>query len=193
MKLRIATIISRLFEPFVVMGVMAWLAVTHSTLPEASRLPFFCIAILITIGLPVLLLLVSLKKRWITDWDIHTRAERPKALAILICIEAVSIMTLRTIADPFLVMFMMVLLVWLTGFSVITLSFKISGHSGITALATGLIITWFGWGYWPVLLAVPIVAWSRVIRKDHTLVQVIAGAFYSWAILWVLSVMFQVS
>ena len=60
---------------------------------------------------------------------------------------------------------------------------KISGHASVAALATGLIIQWFGWYWWPILLIVPLVAWARVVRRDHTVGQVIAGAVYSWGLI----------
>ena len=69
----------------------------------------------------------------------------------------------------FLFQTFLTVLISFAGFSLITFFWKISGHAFINALVTGYIIQWFGWSWWPVLLIVPLVSWSRVVRKDHTL------------------------
>jgi len=51
-------------------------------------------------------------------------------------------------------------------------------------LATGVVIARYGWSWWPVFLSVPLVGWSRVVTKNHTIAQVIAGTMYSWAIVY---------
>ena len=58
----------------------------------------------------------------------------------------------------------------------VTSRWKISGHGvaigGITVFAVGI----FGREAWPLLLAIPLVAWARVRLKRHTLAQTVAGS-----------------
>jgi membrane-associated phospholipid phosphatase len=71
------------------------------------------------------------------------------------------------------------LLGWLLGFALITLRTKISGHMAILTLTLGYCILWFG-AYWLIgLIFLPLVAWSRLVLKRHTLVEVIGGILYS--------------
>jgi membrane-associated phospholipid phosphatase len=59
---------------------------------------------------------------------------------------------------------------------------KVSIHTGgMAGLATVLII-FFGRSAFPILLLVPLVAWSRVVLGRHTLPQVVAGALMAMAI-----------
>jgi len=51
------------------------------------------------------------------------------------------------------------------------------------ALATGLVIARLGWNMWPILLLVGVMCIARVVGKNHTPLQTIAGALYSWGIL----------
>lgn len=164
----VATLISRVFDPFLMLGivfvVMLW------------GKPMFAPALVCMVLFPFLLYVFAWKMKIINDWDMRDRSERPRVLWTLVVIEVVSILVfqLRTLFP---------ILLGIIGFAVITHIWKISGHAMSAALATGLIVLRFGWVYWPVLLVVPLVAWSRVTRKNHTVAQVVAGALYSWGLL----------
>lgn len=165
----IATIISRIFDPF----LMA--LVTLSVLLDGS--PMYLQSLLVMTLLPFLLFLVFWKTKRVSNWDISNRAERPKFLWTLIGIETIAIIFFQQWnVLPFLFA--------LVGFGIITHIWKISGHMMALGLATGVLIANYGWGWWPVLLAVPLLTWSRVVTKNHTIAQVIAGTLYSWVIVY---------
>ena len=86
---------------------------------------------------------------------------------------------------------MIFFLLWFLGFYLITLFWKISGHSGVATLGAFFVIQLFGLAWWPVFLAIPLVSWARVVRRDHTVGQVIAGVGYSIVFLFGASVMCQ--
>lgn len=137
-------------------------------------------AFILTILLPLVLFFIAWKTKFIGDWDVSDRRQRPKILWTLVIIEGISCYVLKmTAAIPILIV--------LTGFTVITQFWKISGHAMAAALATGILITRFGIAWWPVLLIVPLVSWARVVRRDHTIWQVIAGALYSWVLVYFLT------
>jgi membrane-associated phospholipid phosphatase len=58
----------------------------------------------------------------------------------------------------------------------ITLRWKISGHSIAIASLAILVIHVMGQNFLPALLAIPLVAWARIRIRRHTLAQTIAGA-----------------
>ncbi len=178
-----ATIISRIFDPFLVMLVVTLIAIRFSTLTPTAQIIFFLAVMVLMIGLPAGLVVFFIKKKWITDWDMSERSERPRALLALFTIETVSMFVLGRAADSSLFFYFLLFISWMVGFIVITYFWKISGHSGISALATGYVVMKFGMAWWPLLFIVALVSWSRVVRKNHTVAQVIAGALYSWSLI----------
>lgn len=166
---KIATIISRIFDPFIVLAVMFAILLSHSTV--------FIPAFLSMVIFPLLLFVIALKLKFVSDWDITDRRERPKILWSLVAIETVCLLVFHLWA-------MVPILIAIIGFALITHFWKISGHAMAAALATGTVVVTYGWAWWPVLLIVPIVGWSRVIRKNHTPLQVTAGALYAWMFIY---------
>ena len=58
---------------------------------------------------------------------------------------------------------------------VISPIWKVSGHAMTLGGATVTSLLMFGWAGTPVLVAAPLVCWSRVYLKDHSAAQVIVG------------------
>lgn len=173
----LATVISRIFDPFIMLAVLFVILFYHTSMVVPA---FFLMVIL-----PLLLFILAWKTKFISNWDVSDRRERPKVLWTILAIEVASSILLKT-TTAFPVLFV------LLGFTVITHFWKMSGHMMGVALITWAVISRFGWNWWPVLLIVPIVSWARVVRKDHTIAQVIAGALYSWFLLvlldnWIIS------
>ena len=168
MKKNIATVISRLFDPFVMLAVVFVVLV--------SQTPVFVSAFVSMVILPFVLFLIAWKTKYVSNWDMSDRRERPKILWFLVAIEIICVFVFQLSS-------IIPILVAIIGFAIITQFWKISGHAMCAALATGIIIVTYGWRWWPVLLIVPLVGWARVVRGDHTIWQVIAGAAYSWGLI----------
>ncbi len=184
MKRNIATLISRIFEPIITFSALIiWVA---SISVPAQQLVYFFFTLGFIMSIPVLFMIFAMKKKWISNWDIHKRKERIVPLILMLFFTLVVRLVVGLFGASLLTNLFTISFVWLVGFFLVTLFFKISGHAGVNALVSGLIVSWFGWNFWPVLLVVPAVAWARVVRKDHTVAQVIAGALYSWGIVFVL-------
>lgn len=169
MKQTIATVISRIFDPFIMLAVMFAILLSHT----AVFMPAFIGMVIV----PFVLFFIAVKKKFVSDWDLRDRRERPKILWPLVVIEIVCVMI-------FHLWFLVPFLISIIGFALITHFWKISGHAMAAALATGTVVVTYGWAWWLVLLIVPIVGWSRVIRKNHTTLQVIAGALYAWTFMY---------
>lgn len=172
MNKTIATVISRVFDPFISLGVLFTL-LFYAT-------PIFIPAFVLMILLPLFLFFVAWKTKAVSNWDVSDRRQRPKILWSLVGIEILcSILLGTTITVP--------VLVALAGFALITQFWKISGHAMAVGLTTGFIIVQYGWSWWPILLIVPLVGWARVARGDHTIWQVTLGALYSWVLVYIFS------
>lgn len=178
MQRNFATIISRVFEPLVSMTFALIL------IPLQAGLSFWEILLWLTVFVvPPTLLRLWAKKVYGLDWDIKDRERRIIPLLTLLVLVVIDIVILLWFGPIALFELFILFLVWVFGFTIITLLTKISGHTSGNALATGLIISRFGWQWWPVLLIVPLVAWARVVNKNHTIPQVILGGLYSWILL----------
>ncbi len=183
----LAHFISRVFEPSVVLLLFTIGAVWTSTLTLSGKV-IFLIALLLCMFVPVMLLRVwAVKKGILGDWDVSKREQRPKALLVLLLLGFVNLIIVKIFGDGMLFRIFLVFYGWLLGFSLITLWWKISGHVGITTLAAGLMFHSLGIHYWPVLISVPLVGWSRVTTGNHTPSQVLGGAAYSFVIIWLYS------
>lgn len=165
---RIATIVSRIIDPFVLLGITLGVLL--------YRTPVFLPAFLCMAVLPFVLFIIAVKTKFITNWDVSNRDERPKMLWPLVVIELISICV-------FQLFFLIPILIGIIGFAVVTHFWKISGHAMAAGLGSGIVVAKFGFVWWPLLFIVPLVGWSRVVRKDHTVAQVIAGAVYSWSLI----------
>lgn len=184
MARRIATIISRIFEPVVMFSAITIIGAWSSL--SSEKLPLFFALLVAAIALPLGLLVWSLKTGRISNWDMTNRKERIGPLSTMLVLMIFYTIGVSFLGSALLTQLFISFIMWVVGFLLVTTKWKISGHSSVAALAVGHIILWFGWAYWPVLFIVPTVAWARVVRKDHTIAQVIAGAIYSWGLLFLL-------
>lgn len=176
----IATIISRIFDPFVMLTAL--LVMTFIRGGETHIFTWIT-AFGLMVGLPVVLMLIAMHKKIVSDWDISRRRERPRVLGVILILEMINMFLIRPFVSAWITQTLIGIFVVLLGFTLITLRWKISGHALTNALFTGAVIAWYGWGWWPMLLIVPLVGWARVKTGNHTVRQVVLGALYSWGLL----------
>jgi membrane-associated phospholipid phosphatase len=181
MKL-LATIITRIFEPVVILPLTAVIGFLQTPRSMEEIIQFLLIFFVGMIFPPIALLLYAIKIKKITNWDITERKERIIPIIVLLCLLIIDDVVLYLFGYTDTCMVFVVFTFFLLGFFIITQKFKISMHTGANAFATGFFLYWFGLPYWPVLLIVPLVGWSRVVRKNHTIAQVITGALYGWIV-----------
>ncbi|MBI5619873.1 hypothetical protein HY950_02840 [Candidatus Gottesmanbacteria bacterium] len=175
-----ATIISRVFDPFITLAALLFLTFLHGGVTNRVT---WIIAFGLMAVVPVFLMVFAMRKKVVSNWDIKRREERPRVLGVILLLEFINILVIRPLVSPWVTQTLVGIFIVLSGFTLITLRWKISGHTLASALFTGAVIAWFGWSWWPILLIVPLVAWARVKTKNHTVGQVIAGAVYSWGLL----------
>jgi hypothetical protein len=181
----ITTIISRVFDPFFILALTTGWMIWESTLPLESKYVFMGVVLLVMIFPPVALLVWAIAHKHISDWDISNRNERPLGFIVVFLLGFINIIIVQTFGDRILTNLFIMYQLWIAGFMCITFLWKISGHTGTLALATGLLVMRLGFEWWPVLLFVPLLGVARVVRKNHTPLQAIMGALYSWGILYI--------
>lgn len=132
--------------------------------------------LLLAVLIPLLFLIVQVQLGNVTDMDIHLREQRQGSLFATTLGSAISWLAMTVGGAHQTVRFMVGLAVaqWLAIY-MITLRWKISVHS-TTATGIVLFVVWaFGRSLLPALLAVPVIAWSRVKLRRHTPLQTLAG------------------
>lgn len=180
-----AILVSRLFEPTLVLAVNAVLAGIAAGL-QTDTFVWYLGLLIFVMFLPVMLFRVWLvKTKRVSDWDMRKRSQRIKPLLALIGFTSINLLFVWWFGNFFLTRIFAVFLVWIVGFALITMRWKVSGHTGAVALVSGFIISWFGWALWPILFTIPLVGWSRIITKNHSPSEVIGGFLYSLFIIFV--------
>lgn len=173
-----STIVSRVFEPALVLPFLITVAAVHAGL-AGDELRSFYLFFFVAILLPIVGFRLWLAKKQGIVWDIPRRRDRILPFTALACYGALGYVFVRFWQNAFLTHLFAVLLLWFVGLLLTTLRIKISGHVATSSLASLLLVRWFGLSLAPTLLLVPLVAWARVTGKNHTLVEVILGAGFS--------------
>lgn len=174
-----ASLISRLFDPFIIFFVILYLIALQGGLTGISLVSFLFTVLIAVVLPPVGLLYFAVKKKLITNWDISDRKQRVRAFIVFSILFVIDFLIIRTFHNAIITQVFTEFLIWFIGFFLITLFWKLSGHTGVATLFIGLIMYWYGIQFWPLIMIIPLIAWSRVVLKRHTIAQVAGGVVYS--------------
>ncbi|MEK7577956.1 MAG: hypothetical protein AAB492_05120 [Patescibacteria group bacterium] len=169
----VATLISSIFEPMVVVYALAILAGIRV---GESHWYFGYIALLVVVGI-IARLYFKLKDK--TNWDISDRKKRIVPLLFLVGILCIQMIVIMQFNNVELISLYWMFLWWVVGFFLLTLKIKVSGHLSILTLAVCQFIWWYGNSILWLVLFIPLLSWSRVLLKRHTIREVIVGICYS--------------
>jgi membrane-associated phospholipid phosphatase len=173
---RIAWGISVLFSPFLVPIATAVGVIQKHAAPQ-NALRWLAIVVLFVTVLPVLSIAVMVRYAKVSDLHLHNREERLLPLCCTLVSMVVGTVLLHRLgAAREIVWAGIAYIVNSVIFSAITPIWKISFHSSVaTGCVTVLVMLvnpQFGW----LFLLIPLIAWARVYRKRHTLLQTVVGA-----------------
>lgn len=144
------------------------------------RFATLMIVFLLFMILPLILIRFwAIRNKYITNWDVSNRIQRVRALLVLAVLLVFDYVILQFFSTPYMQQFFLFLLVSFFGFFLITLKFKISGHMWTATLLICMFVYWYGWIMVPLFLMIPLIAWSRLMLKRHTVGEVIGGVVYS--------------
>ena len=173
---RIAWGTSVLFSPFLVPIATAVGVIQKHAAPQ-NALRWLVIVVLFVTVLPVLSIAVMVRYAKVSDLHLHNREERLLPLCCTLVSMVVGTVLLHQLgAAREIVWAGIAYIVNSVIFSAITPIWKISFHSSVaTGCVTVLVMLvnpQFGW----LFLLIPLIAWARVYRKRHTLLQTVVGA-----------------
>jgi hypothetical protein len=175
--MNIAQLVSVIFEPSVVMVVLSVIAGSVARLPALQYFLY-----LIVIGITVAIITcarVYFARKFSTNFDLSDQAKRKKIVWYLLFVVGILFYIILLFHNARLYQVFLVFLVWSLGYTIVTQFVKISGHIGILTFFVYLMMQWFGIGWWPMVLCIPLVAWSRLVLKRHTRTEIIGGFLYS--------------
>ena len=173
---RIAWGTSVLFSPFLVPIATAVGVIQKHAAPQ-NALRWLAIVVLFVTVLPTLSIAVMVRYAKVSDLHLQNREERLLPLCCTLVSMVVGTVLLHQLgAAREIVWAGIAYIVNSFIFSAITPMWKISFHSSVaTGCVTVLVMLvnpQFGW----LFLLVPLIAWARVYRKRHTLLQTVVGA-----------------
>ena len=130
---------------------------------------------------PLLFLIWQVRHGHVTDLDVQLREQRKASLLVTIAGFGVSWLLMYLGDAPVLFKAGAGFVQWLVIFA-ITLRWKISAHTTSAANVTMLILRVFGLAAAPLVISIPLIAWSRVKLRRHTPGQTVAGALLGSAV-----------
>lgn len=158
------------------MMALAGLIVTATVLPQAPVWHWVVIYVVCAIALPLVYLGYLMRRGRVSDMDVTRREQRVRPMIVTLAgvLVAWLVFTLggaplafRILAGASLVQGILVFL--------ITLQWKISMHTSTAAGMAVLILSIAGLSAAPIAISVPLIAWSRIKLRRHTLMQTVAG------------------
>jgi len=170
-KKKIARIISEISNGFLTMILTPLLAIAISSLKIELKI-IYCLAYLLTTVLPYLIL-KKLGKA--SDYEFTKREERPPYFITLSLLFGLLFFLLKRYAIATLTDVSLALFVAASVVTIVTFFWKISGHMTYSTLFFMTLGYLFSPYFLLLFLFSPLIAWSRIQLKKHTVEQVIAG------------------
>lgn len=179
----LAGLVSAILSPPVLAASMIVIAAAFAGVSATWRSAGVSLAL--NVFAPIGYLLWLHRRGMVSDLDVQWREERFRPLSFTLAALTVTTVLLwlnaapavmRGLAAAYLVQTALVL--------AITLRWKISMHGAASAACVALLLYVAGPPAVPALIAVPLVAWSRVRLRRHTPAQTIAGAALGGFVMW---------
>ncbi len=171
-----ARLISTIFSPPLL--ALASIIIAAQAVEDGPVLYWTVLAIVLFILIPTLYVLSLVRRGHVTDFHMKIREQRAWPLIIILLIASLVFSALYFGGAPRLLLIISsVAIIQLMLIVLITFRWKISGHCTAAAGLAVFVVALFGQSLLPILLLVPIIAWSRIRLDRHTFAQSIAGIF----------------
>ncbi|MFJ4267295.1 phosphatidic acid phosphatase [Paenarthrobacter nicotinovorans] len=173
-----ARILTEVFQPPVV--VLVLLLISPAIEPGFPGTMWFgLLGAFFVCVLPLAYVLVMVKLGRISDHHVSDRRQRPALLLMALVSVVTGLLVLQLIGGPVSVSVMIIALIaGIAVLAVVSAFWKMSGHASALAAAVVIAVLMFGPAWLPLFVLVPVVGWSRLVLRAHTLGQVIAGSLF---------------
>lgn len=170
----VAKVISRIFDPVLEVPLML-LAVVSLAYLNGYRYKLFLALFVFDALIPAMMVIYLFIKNRGQDWDIHDRIQRLPLFTAIVFGHGLGVLATYWLNRHPLAEILLALWLLAVIYALIMPWWKISVHTGVNATLVMLILQFVSIKYWWLLLIVPLVAWARVVHRDHDLLQVSVG------------------
>ncbi len=184
MKEKMAALITFVFDPTVTLPLFLIILIFKTGLIPAQIKVVLPLILLTSIFLPGLIWFFSLRKRWISDWEMTKRKERFNLYSILCVFWFLGVLVAYVFGNALLTNLYLIFALAFFAATIVTWFWKVSLHMLIDTTIVSILEFIFS-GFWYLYLLLPVIAWSRYVRHKHTPAQLLGG--FSLAILVVFS------
>ena len=173
---RVATIVSEALAPIVVIPLVTIVVSLHASRTLVQGAGFAFVAVFFAAVLPYAFLLFGVRRGRFDDRQIRVRAQRPFLLAFTLTSVTVGLVVLKVLGAPRDLFALVAAMVAGMAISLVVSSvWKISIHTSCVAgvvVSLALLVTPASWWLAPL---VALTGCARVVLRDHTPAQVLAG------------------
>ena len=173
---RAARLVTEVFAPAVWAAVMPLVIAVHAASGVAAGLAWGAFAAVFSSVIPYGIIWLGVRRGQLTDHHIGRREQRRRPLLLGLACVLIGITALVLLRAPReLIAMVVVMFVVGLGATLVNHYWKLSIHAAVASGSVAVLVLVFG----PALLAgaalVALVGWSRVVLRDHTTAQVLAG------------------
>ena len=184
---RLAKLTSNILNPFLVSFVVTVLIAFEATSGTADAIKWALISVALSV-LPIFIVVVYLvRQKKLDSIFVNPRHQRDRIYLLAFILAIIDCIVLFYLEAPELLRTTFVAgLVAIFIFMVINRFWKISLHTAFIAASVAVLIIVYGAAAAWTAVLLPLVAWSRIETKLHSLAQVSAGALLAAAIVLVI-------
>jgi hypothetical protein len=174
---RLARLITEVLAPGVLVTALPLVAAARVSRSPQQFLLWGGTALLFCAVIPVGVIVNGVRRGRLTDRHVGDRTQRARPLLTGLASVAVGTALLAALRAP-AELFAVIVVIFVVGAACTLVNhwWKLSIHAAVAAATTAVLVLLFGPALHAAWLLVAAVGWSRVVLRDHTWPQVVAGA-----------------
>ena len=186
-----AKFISFVFNPLFILIFLPYVLVYQSTGDQASSFWWTGYTFIFLLAIAIFIYR-GIRKKIFTDWDVSRRDQRPYLFSFFLILGLVYLLGLLIFQAPRILFVVIIgMLAGVITVNLINKKIKASMHvATLTALVSGIVLR-FGGYYLMLLFLIPLVGWSRIKVKRHSVSEVVMGAVIGGLLLFAIYTFYQ--
>jgi len=181
-----AQLISNLFNIATWLPIISFSLLKKAQLTSGQFKKIIPAIIIFQLIIPLGYILFLYFKKEITDLDMTKREERIKPLIVSTISALISLVIIYLSGNKLIITFYFIVFILILVNTLITLFWKISFHMAANTAAAILLNFIFDWKLPFLYLLIPLIFWSRLKLKKHTVAQLLAGFLVNAGIIFFL-------
>lgn len=173
----IARIISFVLGPFFWIPVLFIIVLANADLTYGQARVLIPTIFILDVVVPISYLVFAPRLGLTKSWEINDRMKRTQFYLLVGIMTFLTLVVVYLIGSNVLFAYNLIFFVLVSTYLLINLKWKISGHAAMNTLGISIIVLVYGWHLaWLFLLILPLVYWSRMKLRRHSIWQLLAGS-----------------